>query len=146
MTRLTGSSVRRVEDRRLLTGRARFVDDLQLPGMLHAAFVRSPWPHARLTSVDTAAAWAALGVVAVFTGADMQQLLTHEMSGAAVPGLTPCPHWPLAVDDVRFVGDPVALVIAESRALAEDACDLVELHGDPLDLDREVIFDGTQQY
>ena len=146
MTRLTGSSVRRVEDRRLLTGRARFVDDLQLPGMLHAAFVRSPWPHARLTSIDTRAAASAPGVVAVLAGPDMQAMLTHEMAGAPVPELTPCPHWPLAVDEVRFVGDPVALVIAESRALAEDACDLVELDAEPLDLDHEVIFNSTQEY
>src|SRR5918912_2221231 len=118
MTRLTGSSVRRVEDRRLLTGRARFVDDAQLPGMAHAAFVRSPWPHARLTSVGVDEARQAAGIYAVFTGADMQRMLTHEMAGAAVPGLTPCPHWPLAVDAVKFVGDPIALVIAESRALA----------------------------
>src|SRR5438105_15348280 len=102
MTRLTGSSVRRVEDRRLLTGRARFVDDRQLPGMLHAAFVRSPWPHARLTAVGVDAARRAAGVHAVFIGADVQNLVTHEMTGAAVPGLTPCPHWPLAVGEVRF--------------------------------------------
>jgi carbon-monoxide dehydrogenase large subunit len=146
VTRLTGSSVRRVEDRRLLTGRGRFVDDLHLPGMLHAAFVRSPWPHARLAHVDTDAARALPGVIAVLTGAEMMPLLTHAMVGAAVPGLTLSPHWPLAVDEVKFVGDPVALVVAESRALAEDACDLVVLDGEPLALDDHVVFDDTRAY
>ena len=146
MTRLTGSSVRRVEDRRLLTGRGRFVDDLQLPGMVHAAFVRSPWPHARVTKVDVSAALALPGVVAAFTGEDMQRLLTHAMQGAPVPGLTTSPHWPLAVGTVMFAGDPVVLLVGDSRAAAEDGCDMVELDAEPLPPLDEVVFDDTTSY
>ena len=148
MTRLTGSTVLRVEDPRLLTGAGRFVDDLSLPGMLHAAFVRSPWPHARLTGVDTSAALARPGVVAVLTAADVTAM---EMRGLAPPGLLAPAYLPLASDRVRFVGDPVALVVARTRATAVDAVDDVVLDVEPLaavatyehafDGDRPALFD-----
>lgn len=130
MSRLTGSSVRRVEDRKLLTGRGRFVDDLRLPGMLHGAFVRSPWPHAELTHLDASAALRVPGVVAVLTAAEVEGMV---MQGGAPNGLRNPAYLPLAGDRVRFVGDPVALVVATSRALAEDGADAVELAADPLD-------------
>ncbi|MCU1488370.1 MAG: Carbon-monoxide dehydrogenase (acceptor), partial [Actinomycetia bacterium] len=126
--RLTGSSVRRVEDPRILTGRGRYVDDIELPGMLHAAFVRSPWPHATLTRVDVSAALAVDGVVAAFTAADVEGIV---MQGGAPDGLLNAAYLPLASDRVRFVGDPVAIVLATSRAAAEDGCDAVELDADP---------------
>ena len=121
--RFVGASVKRREDPRLLTGGGQFVDDVQLPGMLHAAFVRSPLASARIASIDTQAALAVPGVVAIFTGADdFPRLPPWGPSAANVPA-----QHPLAIEDVRFVGDPVAIVIAESRYIAEDACELVDV-------------------
>ncbi len=133
--RYTGASIRRSEDPRLLTGRGRYVDDIKLPGMLHAAFVRSPLAHARVLSVDVCAARALPGVVAAFTGADLEAMTVpgpdalSTLMGAAGP----TPEFTLlATDKVRFAGDPVAVVIAESRYLAEDGCELVEVDYDEL--------------
>ena len=133
--RYTGASVARTEDRRILTGRGRYVDDVRLPGMVHAAFVRSPIAHARITGIDADAAREAPGVVAVLTGADLEP---HVVSGAgamAMMGMAggQAPSFTLlATDKVRLVGDPVALVVAESRYAAEDACELVEVDYDDL--------------
>ena len=131
--RYTGTSVRRVEDERLLTGRGSFVADAQLPGMLHAAFCRSPLPHARIVAVNTEAARLAPGVVAVFDGAQMAQMA----SPVADPGDSPqsgsqVSFGILAVDKARLVGDPVALAVAQSRALAEDACELIQVEYEEL--------------
>src|ERR1017187_41824 len=128
--RYTGTSVKRSEDPRILTGSGRYVDDVKLPGMLHAAFVRSPLAHARVLAVDVTAAQALPGVVAVLTGADLDAttvrgpdpLLAFIGLGGTAPDYSL-----LATDKVRFVGDPVAVVIAESRYLAEDGCELVEV-------------------
>ncbi|HZT67027.1 MAG TPA: xanthine dehydrogenase family protein molybdopterin-binding subunit [Acidimicrobiales bacterium] len=127
--RYTGASVRRSEDPRILTGKGRYVDDVRLPGMLHATFVRSPFAHARITGVDVSAARQAPGVAAVITGEEMVGLtvpgpgLMGMMSGGMpVPSFTV-----LCTDKVRLVGDPVAIVVAESRYLAEDAAELVEV-------------------
>ena len=114
-TRTVGSSTLRIEDLRILTGRGRYVDDVKLPGMLHAAFVRSPLAHARIVSIDVSAALALDGVAAVYTGAD----IAAKTSGV-VPLVVPEGHkfepiLALAVDKARFVGDPVAIVIADSR-------------------------------
>src|SRR5690242_15749804 len=117
--RLTGSSVRRVEDPRILKGQGRYVDDVQLPGMLHAAFLRSPFPHARMVNIDAAGARSVEGVVAVFTDAELRTLAT-DMQTVQPPGLVAPQHPVLCRDKVRMVGDPVALVVAESRAQAED--------------------------
>src|SRR5204863_372234 len=110
---------------------ARPLDDQWLPGMAHAAFVRSPVARARILSIETAAARALPGVRAVYTADDLNHL-THEMwssvYGKAAPGPPPRA---LAQGDVRYVGEPVAIVVAESRYLAEDACDLVEVEYDP---------------
>ena len=128
--RYTGASVKRSEDPRILTGAGRYVDDVKLPGMLHAAFVRSPLAHGRVLAVDAPAARSLPGVVAVLTGADLDAitvrgpdpLLAMMGAGASAPDYSL-----LATDTVRLVGDPVAVVIAESRYLAEDGCELVEV-------------------
>ena len=133
--RYTGASIKRSEDPRILTGAGRYVDDIKLPGMLHAAFARSPLAHAHVLSVDVSAARALPGVVAVLTGADLEAmtvpapdpLLALFSTGGPTPEFTL-----LATDKVRFMGDPVAIVIAESRYLAEDGCELVEVEYDDL--------------
>jgi aerobic carbon-monoxide dehydrogenase large subunit len=119
--RYAGSRVSRVEDARLLTGTGTFVDDIVRPGMLHACFVRSPHPRARIVSIDAAAALALPGVQAVFTAADLNRDVREAWytgTGNQVPD-TPRP--PLADGEARFAGDPVALVVADTRYLAEDA-------------------------
>src|SRR5215471_8574653 len=127
--RYTGASIKRSEDPRILTGNGRYIDDLKLPGMLHAAFVRSPLAHARVLAVDVSAAQALPGVVAVLTGADLESMTVRGQDPlfAMMSGGGPMPDYSLLVTDrARFVGDPVAVVVAESRYLAEDGCDLVE--------------------
>jgi len=128
--RYTGASIKRSEDPRILTGRGRYVDDIKLPGMLHAAFVRSPLAHGRVLAVDVSAAQALPGVVAVLTGADLEEITVpgQDPLFAMMSGGGPMPEYSLlATDKVRFAGDPVAVVVAESRYLAEDGCDLVEV-------------------
>src|SRR6201990_5301 len=133
--RYTGASIKRSEDPRILTGAGRYVDDIKLPGMLHAAFVRSPMAHARVLSVDVSAARALPGVVAVHTGADLEAIPVPGPDALmALMGWTgPTPEFTLlATDKVRLVGEPVAVVVAESRYLAEDGCELVEVEYDDL--------------
>ena len=130
--RYAGRRVPRVEDSRLLTGRGTFVDDVTRPGMLHACFVRSLFAHARINGIDATAALALPGVHAVFTAADLNPDVReawHAIAGKDVPD-TPRP--PLAEGEVKFVGDPVALVVAESRYIAEDAIELVDVDYEPL--------------
>lgn len=130
--RYAGTRVPRVEDTRLLTGRGTFVDDVSRPGMLHACFVRSPFARARINGIDTSAALALPGVRAVFTAADLNADVKeawHAVAGKDVPD-TPRP--PLAEEEAKFVGDPVALVVAEDRYVAEDAVELVEADYEPL--------------
>ncbi len=125
--RYAGRRIPRVEDSRLLTGRGTFVDDIVRPGMLHACFVRSPFAHARISGIDATAALAMPGVHAVFTAADLNPDVReawHAVAGRDVPD-TPRP--PLAEGEVKFVGDPVALVVADNRYLAEDAAELVDV-------------------
>ena len=131
MTRYVGQKVIRVEDRRILTGRGKYVDDVTLPNMLHAAFVRSPLPHARITSLDVSAARSAPGVVAVYTGDDMRAL-SNPITTSLAFGVKFPEFYPLVTDKVRFVGDLVVVVVADSRYQAEDACELVEVDYDPL--------------
>jgi carbon-monoxide dehydrogenase large subunit len=133
--RYTGASIRRSEDPRILTGAGRYVDDIKLPGMLHAAFVRSPLAHARVLSVDVSAARALPGVAAAFTGAELEAMTVPGPDAlmALMGWAGPTPEFTLlATDKVRFVGDPVVIVIAESRYLAEDGCELVEVEYDDL--------------
>ncbi len=133
--RYTGASIKRSEDPRILTGAGRYVDDIKLPGMLHAAFVRSPMAHARVLSVDASAAVALPGVVAVITGAELEAMTVPGPDAlmALMGWAGPTPEFTLlATDTVRLVGDPVAVVVAESRYLAEDGCELVEIDYDDL--------------
>ena len=133
--RYTGASIKRSEDPRILTGAGRYVDDIRLPWMVHAAFVRSPLAHARVISVDVSAARALPGVVAAFTGAEMEAMTVPgpDALTALLGGTGPTPEFTLlATDKVRFAGDPVAIVVAESRYLAEDGCELVEVEYDEL--------------
>jgi carbon-monoxide dehydrogenase large subunit len=133
--RYTGASIKRSEDPRILTGAGRYVDDIKLPGMLHAAFVRSPLAHGRVLSVDASAARALPGVVAVLTGAELEAMTVPGPDPLmALLGFTgPIPEFTLlATDKVRLMGDPVAVVVAESRYLAEDGCELVEVDYDDL--------------
>src|ERR1700733_10320654 len=119
-----GQSILRVEDSALLTGRGRFVDDLGVrPGTLYAAMLRSPHAHAQIISISSDAARAADGVVAVLTGDDIKALTTSLVVGVKAP--VEC--WPIAVGRVRYVGEPVAVVIASDRYKAEDGVDLVEV-------------------
>jgi aerobic carbon-monoxide dehydrogenase large subunit len=130
-TRYAGSRVQRVEDARLLTGRGTFVDDVQRPGMLHACFVRSPLARARITGIDTSDAIAAPGVHAVLTGEDLNPDVRELWYSNPGKGQE-TPMTPLAAGEVRFAGEPVALVVATDRYLAEDAADLVMVDLDPL--------------
>src|ERR1044071_9838140 len=136
-----GKPLARKEDERLLSGRGAFTDDLVLPGMVHACVLRSPHAHARIRAIDAAGALATPGVLAVLTGRD-----------AAADGLKPIPFRPispnphevplrgsfppfpaLSADEVRFVGEAVALVVAETRALARDAVERIEVDYEPLE-------------
>src|ERR1700721_2526825 len=133
--RYTGASIKRSEDPRILTGAGRYVDDIKLPGMLPAAFVRSPLAHGLVLSVDASAARALPGVVAVLTGADLEAITVSAPDPLLALFTTdgPTPEFTLlATDKGRFGGDPVAIVIAESRYLAEDGCELVEVEYDDL--------------
>ena len=124
-----GASVPRKEDEALLTGRARFIDDLSpLPGLRFAAILRSPHPHARIVRIDAARVRALPGVWDVVTGSDVAALV------GPVPSVVkaPVPYYPIAIDRVRYVGEPVAIVVADTRYLAEDACDLIEVEYDAL--------------
>jgi 2-furoyl-CoA dehydrogenase large subunit len=124
-----GRSIERVEDAALLTGRGRYIDDLGVPpGTLHAAILRSSHAHAKIRAIRTVAAAAAPGGAVVITGGQVAALSTP-----LVPVLrVPVEGWPIAVDRVRYVGEPVAVVVAADRYLAEDALDLIEVDYDPL--------------
>src|SRR5829696_1826970 len=133
--RLFGQNVRRLEDPDLLTGRARFIDDIHLPGMLEAAFVRSPHAHAAINGIDKRAALAVPGVYAVYTLADLLPHLTSERLVVGLPSKSYKQNRDrpaLAHDEVVHVGEPVAIVVAEDRYIAEDALALVEVDYNPL--------------
>ncbi len=132
MAGFIGQVVRRKEDPRLITGRGTYTENLKLPGMLHAVFVRSPFAHARITRVDAAAALALPGVVRVLAGADVPELVIRDAWGVPGADVKVPPHPALAADTVRFMGEPVAVVVAESRYQAEDAAELVEVDYEPL--------------
>ena len=130
-----GASFKRIEDEALLTGRGRYVDDLDMPGLLEAAFVRSPHPHARIVSVDTTAAREFPGVRAVFSHEDLAAVLTSNV----IPSDHRTWDFPdtaqplvLAEDETCYVGEPIAVVIADSRYTAEDAAAMVEIEYEPL--------------
>jgi carbon-monoxide dehydrogenase large subunit len=130
--RYAGARVHRVEDARLLTGAGTFVDDVVRPGMLHACFVRSPYARARIEGIDTADALALPGVHAVFTAADLNPDVREQWYTLVGPKDPDTPRPALAEGEARFVGDPVALVVADSRYVAEDAAELVVVDYEPL--------------
>ncbi|MGA7969636.1 MAG: xanthine dehydrogenase family protein molybdopterin-binding subunit [Terriglobales bacterium] len=137
--RWVGASLPRKEEDRLLRGRGKFTDDIKLREMLYLCFVRSPYAHARIVSIDTSAAEALRGVICAITG--------KEVAGQTQPFIEIGPEhvqkirdFPIAVDKVRYQGEPVAAVVAESAALAEDAAELVAVEYDPL----EPVIDAEQ--
>ena len=130
-------SVRRLEDFRFLTGRGRYAEDFTLPGEVRGYLVRSPYGHAAIDGIDTAAARAAPGVLGVFTEADLRAdgigpLPCIAQVNTIDPLIVP-PRYALARGRVRHVGDPVALVVAETRDLARDAAELIAVDYRPLD-------------
>ncbi|MCH7740273.1 MAG: molybdopterin-dependent oxidoreductase [Chloroflexi bacterium] len=122
-----GDSVRRKEDPRLITGNGTYVDDVVLPGLLHLSIVRSPYAHAKIKRIDVSAATNTPGVVAAFTAADLAGQLGSLPLGWVVEGTKQPDHPPLAIDTVRYVGDAVAVIVAEEKAIAADAAELVNV-------------------
>jgi len=131
-TKLLGERIKRKEDPRLIQGRAHYVDDIKLDGMLHMTFVRSPYGHAAITSIKTDAARNAPGAVAVFTGEDVKGKLGFIPCAVEMEGLKVPDHPCLALGKVRYVGEPVAAVVATDRYLAADAAAQVEVEYDML--------------
>ena len=122
-----GARMPRKEDLRLVTGTGRYLADMVLPGMLHAVFVRSEYAHARIKGIDTSAALALPGVVAIYTGAEIKDLIKSMPQPVVQPNL-PARYptfWPLAIDKVKFHGEPVALVVARDKYVAVDAAEAV---------------------
>jgi carbon-monoxide dehydrogenase large subunit len=148
-TRFFGAPIKRNEDKRLLTGRAFFIDDVELPGMLHATFLRSQLAHATIKRIDVSAALKRPGVIAVYTADDYGPFCQPG------PLLVPPPpiagivfnlrtHMPLAKDKVRYAGEPLAVIVAESRYIAEDALEdiLVDLETLPAVVDLEAALEN----
>ncbi len=123
---LVGKRIRRREDPRLITGNATYADDIQLPGMHHAAIIRSPYAAAKIKGIDTRGALDLPGVVAVFTGGDTRDV-GPVPCGASLPGLRVPHHHILAIDRVYFLGHPVAVVVATDKYVASDAADRIEV-------------------
>jgi len=132
VTGAVGSRVPRVEDARLLTGAGSYVDDVTRPGMAHACFVRSPLPRATITGIDVSEALELEGVLAVYTAADLNNGVAEISYALDTPGFPEVSRPPLAEGEVRFVGDPVVMVIAQDRYIAEDAAELVFVDYEPL--------------
>jgi aerobic carbon-monoxide dehydrogenase large subunit len=132
--RIVGTPVERKEDKKLLQGQAQWVDNMKLPAMVFLGVVRSPYAHARITSVDVRPAMAHAGVIAAWSGEDLDEDWGGSLPCAWLPteDTNAPPHKPLAVDKVRFAGDAIAVVVADSREAAEDAIELVEVDYEPL--------------
>src|SRR3970040_1217254 len=128
MERWVGKSVRRVEDKRLLTGKGQFVDDIKLSGMYHAAVLRSPYPHAIIKSVDASEALTMPGVRGVLTGGDVGRMPRPFPQAVQEP----LEYYCIAVDRARYVGEGIAVVVAEDRYLAEDALQAIRVDYQPL--------------
>ncbi|MEE2688778.1 MAG: xanthine dehydrogenase family protein molybdopterin-binding subunit [Pseudomonadota bacterium] len=124
-----GQAIPRHEDAALMSGNARFIDDLSpLPGIRQVAMLRSPYPHARIRGINASAALNLPGVIGVVTGAEIAKLIDPLVSAVRAP----VAYYPIAVDKVRYAGEPVVLVVAEDRYVAEDAVELIEVDFDPL--------------
>lgn len=132
-TAFIGRRVQRVEDPRFLLGRGRYIADIKLPRMAHAAFLRSPHAHARIKRIEVGQALALPGVFAVYTGEMLAEKLAQPMLAPGYPPVTKTTRaYPLALGKARFFGDPVALVVAISRYVAEDALERIEVEYEPL--------------
>ncbi len=133
--RVIGTPMLRREDPALLTGEAKYTNDLSIPGALHLALLRSPHAHARITSVDVSGALDQPGVVAAYTGADLQDLWAAPMPCAwpVTPDMKNPAHYPVAVSKACYVGDAVAVVLATSEAAAQDAVGAIDVQYEPLD-------------
>jgi carbon-monoxide dehydrogenase large subunit len=147
--RLVGAPIKRVEDPRLITGAAKYLDDLKLPGVAHVAILRSPHAHARIRSVDVSRAAASPRVVGVFTGKDFEHLnpLPCAWQAGGVENFVATPRV-LEIDKVTFTGAGVAAVVAETREAAEDALELIDVDWEPLDTVVDVeraVEDGAPQ-
>ena len=132
VSKLVGAKIKRREDPKLIRGLGEYVDDVKLPGMLHVAILRSPHAHARIVSVDASAARRLDGMVAVFTGAELKDQIGTIPTTADNPTLRIPKHYVLAVDKVCYVGEGVAVVVAENRYAARDALDLINVDYEPL--------------
>ena len=130
---MIGSSIKRREDPRLITGNATYVDDVRPPGVLHLAIVRSPHAHATIGKIDVTEAANMPGIVAAFTGADIQEQLGSLPAGWVLPDMKAPNHPPIAFERVRYVGDAVAVVVAETPQAAADAVSSVEVEYGELD-------------
>jgi carbon-monoxide dehydrogenase large subunit len=143
-----GRTLSRIGARRAVAGRATYTDDISLPRMLHAAFVRSPHAHARIVRIDTDAAVRAPGVVKVMTGAELAKLVTGPWVATLTcfPGMKAAPQYPMAVDRACWQGEAAVLIVAQTRALAEDAAELVEIewHELPVVADKETALDPAR--
>ncbi|HEY7555163.1 MAG TPA: xanthine dehydrogenase family protein molybdopterin-binding subunit, partial [Candidatus Binatia bacterium] len=128
---LIGASIKRVEDENLITGVGRYVDDINLPGMLYLTFLRSPYPHAKIISIDPSKAKTMPGVELVITGNDISEKLNLAPS-QLLPNMKIPPHPVLARGAVHCAGVPVAAVVARTRAEAQDAANAIEVEYKPL--------------
>ena len=150
--RYVGAPIKRVNDRKLITGHGRYVDDITLPGTLHVAFVRSPYPHADIVSIDTSAAETLPGIIAVVTGEEIIGWMKPEVSHETMLPGRHLERYPLATGRVRFAGEAVAAIIAESNAVAHDAAELVSVEynelpavirqDEALEPDAPILYDG----
>ena len=132
-TKYLGKTVRSKEGPRHVSGRGQFTDDFTLPGMLHGIVLRSPYPHARILEVDARAALEVPGVVSVVTPEVVQQKTRPFKPGRYAAGLKkPVPEYATAIDRVRYLGEPVAMLAARSRLVAEDALELIQVEYEPL--------------
>ena len=149
-SRLIGAPIKRREDPRLIQGLSHYVDDIKLVNTLHCTFLRSDYAHADIKSINTEAAENLSGVVKVITGADIQGKVGSIPCAAEIEGLKVPDHPALAVDRVRFVGEPIAAVVATDPYIARDALDLIEVEYDELpavvDLDKAIESDSTVIY
>lgn len=134
MAKVVGKRLKRKEDPKLITGNGTYVDDITLPGMLHAAVLRSPHPHAKIVNINVEEALAFPGVIKIYTGKDLEGKIKPVPTSWRLPGanLKEAPQYPLAIDTVRYVGDGVAFIIAEDRYAIRDAMALIDVEYDVL--------------
>lgn len=130
--KMVGTRVKRTEDPRLLTGMGQYVDDMSPAGTLHVALRRSDQPHARILKIDVGEAFSVPGVVAIYDISDIEGEIKPAIPTSRMPGYYATPNWPLARGKVRYVGEPVVAVVAESRYAAEDALEHINIQYDPL--------------